>query len=169
MKIIFLDIEGVIVSHRSIVLNTNIEKKEFYDSRSNGWHRFVDPLSIGLVFKLAEDFGAKIVLTSTLRTDPKIVSALDHMWLKRNEDADHIYGHTGHSGSREDEIMDSINNLAKSGVIVSHKVVIDDRMLDISDFVRTDPHEGFTYANYVECRRHLTDNPATLKPELIFL
>ena len=48
-------------------------------------------------------------------------------------------------------------------------VVIDDRRLTTSNFVQTDPREGFSYANYQECRTLLADDGVQLKPDLIFL
>ena len=167
MKIIFLDLEGVVVSHKTILLNTGHDQS--YMSYDANWARFVDKLAIQLIFRLADEFDANIVLTSTLRSDPKIIGAINRLWLEWYEDADLIYGVTGRSSSREQEIADFVMELGKRDSMVTKFVVIDDRRLTTSNFVQTDPREGFSYANYQECRTLLADDGVQLKPDLIFL
>ena len=167
MKIIFLDLEGVVVSHKTILLNTGHDQS--YMSHDANWARFVDKLAIQLIFRLADEFDANIVLTSTLRSNPKIIEAVNRLWTEWYADADLIYGVTGRSSSREQEIADYLIAQRKTDDPVDYFVVIDDRRLTTSNFVQTDPREGFSYANYQECRTLLADDGVQLKPDLIFL
>lgn len=165
-KVIFLDIEGVVVTHRSILVQHCVERGETYHGGRSGWHRFIDPIAIGLIYKLAKDYRAQIVLTSTLRglshTYSGLCAVAPH-WL---EDATELlsFEHTRHASSREEEIEDFIrlHNVNKY-------VVIDDRRLHSSSFVWCNPRDGFTYDNYHQSRVFLADEPGHVAPELIFL
>jgi hypothetical protein len=179
MKAIFLDIEGVIVSHRSILVQTSQEHGEMYTSSSPGWHRFVDSVAMRLVIDLAMRSDSKIVLTSTLRDEPNIVAALEGMCMRyashksKDEDGtDLIAGVTGHGSCREQEIAGYVHNHD-----VSQYVVLDDRRLSCPNFVWVDPREGLTYANFQQCKPFLAPpddgnieaRNEFLRPELIFL
>lgn len=54
MKVIFLDIDGVLISHRSVLATKDTT---------------VDPISVQLLNRVLTDFDAKIVLTSTHRKE----------------------------------------------------------------------------------------------------
>lgn len=70
MKIIFLDIDGVLNSGRSfIAFAKNARDAEYEDDPY--WYKLtkstIDPVSVGLLNRVLEDFDAKIVLSSTHR------------------------------------------------------------------------------------------------------
>ena len=56
MKVIFVDVDGVLNSHKTI--------------RKFG-HDFIDPILVALVERIVRETGAKIVISSSWRIDPK--------------------------------------------------------------------------------------------------
>lgn len=62
MKVIFLDIDGVINSEDFAIWNN--EHPEFCE---NGGHFWIDPNKINMIIKLCEETGAKIVISSSWR------------------------------------------------------------------------------------------------------
>jgi len=81
-KAIFLDLEGIIVTHRSILAQTAPHLGERYSGKAVGWARFVDDLSMRLVIRLAVLSHSKIVITSTLRSNPSILGILEMMCMR---------------------------------------------------------------------------------------
>lgn len=165
-KVIFLDIEGVVVTHRSILFQHCPEKGEHYRGGKPGWHRFIDDIAMALVYKLAVDYDAQIVLTSTLKGHPNTYAGLCcavPIWL---EDPTMYLAeeYTEHMSSREDEIRAFI----KKHNVEKH-VVFDDRDLLIPNFIQCDPCEGITYANYHSAKFFLTDNSKEVTHEAIYL
>jgi HAD domain in Swiss Army Knife RNA repair proteins len=164
-KTIFLDIEGVVVTHRSILVQPSPKRSETYHEDRTGWHRFIDKTAMGLVYLLARDFGAQIVLTSILRGKTDTYSGLCEVAPPWVEDATAFVAneHTDKLGSREDGI-----NLFIRENKVDKYVVIDDRNLKIKNFVWCNPRDGFSYDNYQQSRLFLADDPSTVKYELVF-
>lgn len=160
-RVIFLDIEGVVVTHRSVIVAINNSKitypndtsMQHYTGATNSeWHRFIDKDALGLVFYLAKEMECQIVLTSTLRFQEHVHYGL----LKaapdfakggvNGEAADHYLSFcvTERLQSREDEIRKFIKDHG-----VEDYVVLDDRRLQIDNFVEVNPLEGFSVA---DCR-----------------
>jgi HAD domain in Swiss Army Knife RNA repair proteins len=165
-KVIFLDIEGVIVTHRSILVQHSPKHGETYHGGELGWHRFIDKTAMGLVYLLARDFKAQIVLTSTLRDKPEThtgLCAVKPHWLDDPYDllSQEV---TTHLRTREDEIKKFIA-LHK----VEKFVVIDDRKLTIDKFVWCNAYDGFSYDCYQQSKMFLADDLTTVKHEAIYL
>lgn len=182
-KAIFLDLEGPIVSHRSVLAQFSHSQGEHYNGASAGsFQRFADTTSMRLVINLAVRTGAKIVVTSTLRCYPDIIEMLRLMcirWAKfytsdpaaQMAGADLIHGITDNTGMREDEIKSYVEKFQ-----VQQWVAIDDRKLKLRNFVQVDPSEGFSYRNFQKCKPFLVNDTDTeamrtevLRPEPIFL
>lgn len=168
---IFLDLEGPMVSHRSIINQNAPHLGELYGGRSQGWHRFVDPVALGLVARLAVDFAARIVVTSTLRRDHHVMASLYSMLYSRsryssqNGGLDLLHGVTeDFGGQREREVQQYITDHE-----VQRWVAIDDRTLQLTNFVQVDSRDGFTYANYQDCKPFLARPGEEVKPEAIFI
>lgn len=135
MNVIYLDLEGVVVTTSSIMA---LQRNAPYNGMSSeNFIHFVDKVSLGLVCKVAASFSASICISSTLR---------GHEWLKASlEELIKGYGvplhknwKTSHQSSREEEIL---KHVADNGV--TNFAVVDDRKLDIKNFVRTNQRFGF--------------------------
>lgn len=138
MKIIFLDIDGVLNSTRSCLAYNgfpwpgNVDLDDDVD-----WHKF-DDVAINLMRVLVEDSGAKVVLSSTWR---------HHTNLKQlsNRFGFEIIDKTGSESDnpRGDRIKDWLANHLE----VTHYVIIDDDtdMLpsQMEHFVQTMQTRGF--------------------------
>ena len=157
-RVIFLDIEGVVVTHRSLIVALNNAKIAYPDNTSlqrytgatdAGWHRFIDKDALGLVFFLAREMECQIVLTSTLRSQEHVhygllQAAPEFAKGPNGDEADQYlsFSVTERLRSREDEIRQFI---ADHGV--EDYVVLDDRRLQIDNFVEVRPLEGFSVAD----------------------
>lgn len=169
---IFLDLEGVVVTHASIIAALSSEGS--YGSRSDGFQFFMDMVSFKLVCRLAQLAQADIVLTSTLRTDPGVCSKV-HQLISRYFDSARPgtinhgfmphFDVTRNLGEREDEIKSFMTAFG-----TERYLVIDDRKLDIPNFVRIEPKQGFTYKDYQASKQILLpeDHPQR-SYELIFI
>lgn len=166
-KVIFLDIEGVIVTHRSIITQFSKEKGEYYHGGRPGWHRFIDRCAMALVFHMAKEHGARICLSSTLRNDPGVVSAICCIcphWLDEEDALDMFTEPTAHGSSREEEIKSFIK-----AHDVEQWVAIDDRDLNLHNFVQTRPADGFSMQNFYDAQLFLVNEGESVKPIPIFL
>lgn len=167
-KLIFLDLEGVVVTQGSIesVSTRKINPPNYMDY-GDSWGEFVNPVAMGLIFLLAEEFDAEIVLTSTIRFKNEVRIALDRIWVQRSGGGKRILDVTPRAETREWEIREYLNR--EESKAVTHYVVIDDRYLLIDNFVLVDPHDGFSFGHYNKCRELLCDDVAKLESKLILL
>ena len=165
-KVIFLDIEGVIVTHRSIIVQHDDASGERYHGGRAGWHRFIDNIAMGLVYKLAHDFNARIVLTSTLRgmfeTIPGLWAVAPH-WCK--DPTEYVAtAHTEFLDTREAGITKFVKDFG-----VRKYVVFDDTHLTCPNFIRCKPSNGIDYSVYQDAKPFLAEDEETLQYEAIFL
>ena len=171
-KAIFLDIEGVVVSHRTIIAYSDLPNDVHYSGGNEGWLQFVDPVAMALVFRLAKTFGAYLVLTSTLRFKPNVVTDLIKLrpCYVSEEEAVEMFslGVTGRTAStrndREGEILDFVENNR-----LLRYVVIDDRNLDMGNFVNCNSASGITYNNYQDAKEFLVNDNEEIHYEAIYL
>lgn len=159
MKVIFLDIDGVLNSQQEAI-SQNVKGTFDYEGLSR--------VGIGLLRKLVELTGAKIVLSSTWRSDGvgAIAGAFDaHGWrgivLHKT-----IVGVTPHlSCNRGGEIGDYLSTHPE----ITNYVIIDDDsdMLDSQkeNFVNTDGVLGFTFYDMMKAMDILgvVDDPEKVK------
>lgn len=148
MKVLFLDIEGVLTSKRA---QAAALPQQWGALR--GMFRF-DPVAVGLLQKICEEGEVKIVLSSTWRI------------------GDVVYPYLGKS--LKIPVIDktpelTIGRMARGLEIqcwleehpeVTHYAILDDKILDMLEgqeghVVRTDSTEGISYKNYMELRRIL--------------
>ena len=163
-KVIFLDIEGVIVTHRTILDKTTKHLK--YVGGTIGWERFIDTGAMSLIWRIAQKYNAVIVLTSTLRYQPLTIPGLLNSlpdWLSLDDALAFLSSEVTSRGDiREEEIR---------AFITKHKVqrfvVIDDRDLEIEHFVQINAYDGFRMKDYYQAQSYFTDEP--IQGEPIFL
>lgn len=172
MNAVFLDLEGPIVTHRSIIVNST-DDSPYQGDRTFRWVQFVDHTSLALVLQLCNDFKAEIVLTSLLRSNQRIVSQLYMLCHELSEQMkiDNPFDSrvTEHMQSqREKEILHFVKENE-----VKKWVAIDDKGLDLKNFVRVDPREGITWDAYQRCKPFLFDEETMdeklARPEAIYL
>ena len=168
-RVIFLDIEGVVVTHRSLIVAINNARAKHngdatdtsmqnYTGATNAyWHRFIDKDALGLVFFLAKEMECQIVLTSTLRFQEHVhfgllAAAPEFAKGPNGDEADQYlsFSVTERLNRREDEIRHFI---ADHGV--EDYVVLDDRDLQIDNFIRVSPFEGFSVSDCSDAKFHL--------------
>ena len=152
MKVIFLDIDGVLVT-RSFWKQLELEDKNWLQKARDGdHHHLFDPSCVANLNQLIEETGAKIVVSSTWRWLGK--EKLIEIFKRRNVFGD-IIGITTLERKQEDSLVYSgeCRGLQIQEYIEEHKddienyVIIDDDsdMLDsqLDNFVNTKFDTGF--------------------------
>ncbi len=138
MKVIFLDIDGVLNCQRTAIAFSGVSW-----SGSAGIRAKMDEVAIQLIKRIAKQAGAQIVLSSSWRNDnnwQSIGPALGLNILDRTPT---------HSGSRGDEIAAW---LVQHPEVETYAIIDDDgSMLDAQKpfFVQTCGFDGFNWANAV--------------------
>lgn len=157
MRVIFLDVDGVLNSVRSMVA--------LHNHRSTLDHDFIDPIAVALVNKLIERSRAHLVISSTHRKhipDPlgngRSLADMQKYFDKFGI-VGKVIGYTPCSkdGHRGTEIKQWLED--NKGLDVTEYVIIDDDcdMLEeqLPYFVHTDNYFGFSYLNYLDALRIL--------------
>ena len=182
-KVIFLDLEGVLVSHKTIIAvglgATDTSDEDFDECRYLGdygpdaqahWPKFVDLHAFGLILRVCQTQGAKIVITSTLRQADWILTELKDLaqaLLRRNaEEFFHSDWRTRRLYHREEEIQDWLDSHSNENI--THWAAVDDRKLQLPKhmcLVRAT--DGFSYQDFITLEMMLTDKP--IKPNAVFL
>lgn len=135
MKILFLDIDGVLNSMRSEEVTGKQKTVEN-----------LDPVSLSLVQKVCEETDALICLSSNWRFRHYILD------LGKKMDLPIIYQTPGSDNDdREGEINQFLNNFGK----VEKYAILDDLDLKIDNLVRVDPQNGVSYENYLDLMKLL--------------
>ena len=146
MKIIFLDIDGVMnseVYHRSL----NTKKK--------GWRRF-EPEAVKMIKKLVEEFNAKIVVSSLWRFVAKKELVTE---LKETELINHLHIdwktpiiEPGHRGREIKLWLDEHPEIKEFVILDDDSDVLE---LFSDKFVRTDYYDGLQAEHYYKAREIL--------------
>jgi len=142
MKILFLDIDGVLNSTRTAVAFNGYG----HDTSPKGLSKF-DMVAVGLIRTLCKETDTKIVLSSSWR----IGRSLDQV-VKMGEDLDlPIIGMTRNLnyGVRGNEIAmwvaDYFDAIEKYAIVDDDDDMTDEQW---AHFVQTDHHEGLSWQNY---------------------
>jgi len=138
-KLIFLDIDGVLNSHRSAIALGG------YPYPHKEYHKF-DIVALGLIRKICKDSGAKIVLSSGWRfmIEPREIAM--ELKLPIIDKTPHVYG-----VSRGEEIMYWLrSHSARKYVIIDDATDICREQLPY--YVQVNRMDGFSYANYLTTR-----------------
>lgn len=159
MKVIFLDVDGVLNSVRSMVA---LHRKD-----AGYRHDFIDPIAVALINRLTDITGAKLVISSTHRKhipDPlgngRCLVAMQK-YFDNFGITGKVIGYTpcSSTGHRGTEINEWICNEREHSDELTHYVIIDDDsdMLEsqMPFFVKTNAYEGFGYHNYKDTLRIL--------------
>lgn len=144
MKVIFLDIDGVLNSHRTCMAFKGFPAPS--DNPKRGWDK-LDPIAIKLLQRVCERSNAVCVLSSTWRL------GVDRKWL------DKLQKYLGVSiidKTREayDKRGYQIKDWLDSHPEVTHYAILDDDsdMLEdqMGNFVKTTHEDGLSYQNHVD-------------------
>lgn len=152
MKIMFLDFDGVISTHRALAANR-------YGCYADDRMRWIDPVAVGLIADLCARFNYQIVVTSTWRKFGKQVCTealgIANIWLHHDWLTDEIWpkGPNSSAGSRPAEIEDWLDRQRGFGEPVTDYVILDDDSFNwLPDqrerWIKTDGLNGFSAENY---------------------
>lgn len=144
-KIIFLDIDGVLVTHRTLVLE-------------HDWQ--FDPIGVRLLKKLMADHpGWNIVLSSTWRTmgNPRPMLLSHGLWYVHKDPMTPFTMNMWRG--------DEINKWLAHHPEVTDYIILDDEVSDLYEnqmpfVVQTDPMNGITFENYLQIEK-LMKGPVT--------
>lgn len=164
MKVIFLDVDGVLNSPRSMIAwheeyKGMWHRSESRDEKSHLARNHIDPITVKLLNRVTEGSGAKYVISSTHRKHIP-----DHLGTGRDMQemkkyfamfglTGDVIGYTpvhgrGHRGSEIDHWLQENNHWAK----VERFAIIDDDsdMLEHQKpfFVQTSQEDGFLYSHF---------------------
>lgn len=159
-RTIFLDVEGVLVTPRSILAVG--QREGTYNPGRLGFRFFIDQVALNMVCRTALECDADIAITSTLRRHPQCVHTLmalmtDYYYSlpqtpQLGQRREYAIETTGYLGSREEEIQDFVKSFE-----VKRFAVVDDRVLSIDNFVHVDPSIGFAVRHYQAVKECLLD------------
>lgn len=157
MKVLFLDIDGVLNSERSCLgggarlRSGNYENDPYYKKFT---HATIDPVACDLVNRILREIDVKIVLSSSHRMHfpdgPDKLNLIKDYLTYLGVDGSSCIGYTERLHTKRGaEIQLWLND---HGQEVTHYVILDDSsdMLDhqMPYFVRTDPTVGISADNY---------------------
>lgn len=168
MKVLFLDIDGVLNSERTTVANDTEDGRNKFkticnSSASRGYLyeatlMHLDPISVKLINKLCEDTQCKIVVSSTHRQNHRNREALKEYMTSLGVTGEVIDGTPALYTIRGAEIK----RWLESNPDVTQYAIVDDGIDMLPEqedfFVRVDPLEGLSYANFTKLRRILSEN-----------
>lgn len=167
MKVIFLDIDGVLNSDRSMVANGPMPNDHLdTDAFSHQYLVWMtDPIAVKLLNRAVREAGAKMVISSTNRMmgHTKCVEALRAMGVE----GEFIGSTPVINADRGVEIQDWLNSWkAGGGEEITHYAIIDDDgdMLDhqMPHFVHVNGRVGITHADYEKLKEVLGIDPGLL-------
>jgi len=162
-KVIFLDIDGPIMTPRSALLHVMTEgmktplhefSKDFLASAQEKFW-LPDPVAVILITKLAEDNDAKIVISSTWRSHKNFIET-DLPMLGFDKSLLHEDWATprfSESGVRRE---DEINAWLEKHPEVTQFITIDDEVLDFDTHIQVCGDNGFLLDNYNQALEILT-------------
>ena len=133
MKVIFLDIDGVLNSTKS----THRQREEL-DNRK--YDDIPDKVHIHWLNYIILNTGAKVVLSSSWRK--YINTYLMEMLLYTQGFKGSIISRTGEFGKRAEEIRSWLSDRKRESSEIESYVILDDEFMKINNFVRCDPIEG---------------------------
>ncbi len=157
LKLIYLDIDGVMCTHRACAAIGEM-----------GTMDYLDPIACKLVENLITEFSAKVVISSTWRiTRCKremyqlfrcaghhiLANAIHGRWRTPE-----LNGYTGFAGKRGREIESSLSEIENHEHVTAYVILDDDSdMLDYQQpfFVKCDTYDGLGFWGYEHARRIL--------------
>lgn len=139
MRVLFLDIDGVLNSYRSSFALGGVPHGFEPDQMA-----LFDHVALGLIRDVCKD-GVKVVVSSTWRIGRTAQQLADGLGLPVIDVTGD--GHRGHRGSQIKEWLDAHPEVVIYGIVDD-----DDDMLPEQKrhFVKTTFAEGFTFANYLK-------------------
>lgn len=147
MKIIFLDVDGVLNSYRNVIAQGGFPFPKSDQRAQNEMHKEenLDSLAVGMIRKLASEFDAKIVLHSTWRLFE------DPIEFGKRWNLPII------AGTLPGDKRISIRKWIEDNPEISQFVVIDDEDMQINEKyqVKTDLMNGFDYYDYLSAKEIL--------------
>ena len=167
MKIIFLDIDGVLNSSRSFAAYQHLDEADedpdldyFYKTTM----KYLDEVAVGLINRLINETGAKIVLSSTHRKRLHSLVEID-TYLKALGLRGELVGSTpcdprGHRGSEIKAWLDQ--HPVKKYVIIDD----DSDMLpeQLEFFIHASGENGMSFKNFLDALRVLREETSSSSP-----
>ena len=151
-RAVFLDLEGPIVTRRSVIAGASILKKPYEGDATWQWIEYADKTALLMMARLCEHFKADLVITSMLRSNDRVLSQIYAFLMENNADVDCGFSKTPHLGKREDEISAYVKERK-----IDNFVVVDDKQLRIQNFILVSPIDGITLHDYERCVEALFD------------
>lgn len=142
MKVVFLDIDGVLNCHRTAIAYGGVSW-----SGEAGIRAKMDDVAVRLIGGIARQAGAKIVLSSSWRNDSNWLTIGPALGMEITERTPSL------SGCRGSEIA---HWLADHPEVESYAIIDDDRDMlpeQMPFFVHTSGFDGFTWANALTLAR----------------
>ena len=150
MKIIFLDIDGVLNSTRTAIAYDGYPYKMPIEKSLDKF----DITAIKLIKKLCKETKAKVVISSTWRGSAKGVLCFDALGLPVIGMTPNRSPHGHERGYEIRDFLDEFMLKSEPHDPLETYVIIDDDsdMLDVQlkNFVKTDAHAGFSFYNYMD-------------------
>ena len=152
--VIYLDIEGVIVTGGSILLS----HLHYNPHETEAFVAALDPVAVGLVKRLVKKVNGVVAVHSTLRADEGVMRT-----IKEKLDCELHPNPVG----RFDRLLRCHEHIRQNGV--QHYIIIDDVRMEGDAKTVWTPH-GFTYESYLEAIDKIAEQLGREVPkELIFL
>lgn len=163
-KAVYLDLEGVVVTHQSILANSRVQH---YSALCEATFLVgLNYTALNFIAFMAAKHNAKICITSTLRRHAYLKPTLDRVFRESGfVDMLHEDWRTCNTESTRELQIES--HVIRNGV--TKYVALDDRDLKMENFVWIDPTDGFAYKHYEEAQKFIADNPEDIKQEIILL
>lgn len=153
MNTIFLDIDGVLNSHRSII--AKIKPLEGYISYTERHHTEIDPIAVGLLRVLTSSAKAEIVISSSWRILYREIQFYKELFSKFGWHNAPVVGFTPRvdSGFRGQEVQQYIDT---NDFFTGPYIIFDDDrdFFEHQPLIHVDGKNGLSFENYEEaCNR----------------
>jgi hypothetical protein len=145
LKIIFLDVDGVLNSYRNVIAFGGFPFPGRSGKDNPHAEENLDPIAIGMIRKLCKEFDAKIVLHSTWRTHVNPREFGEKYGLPIIDVTPTV--------SKSQSIKLWLRE--KGQEVINYIIIDDDDMDDKHRQVFTDIYEGFIYKDYIRAQKKL--------------
>ncbi len=159
MKVIFLDIDGVLnteVFTRATYAIAKRVNKSIYDIIMDEYGHYFDPMAVDMLGHIIKETGAKIVVSSTWRASG--LNVMQTMWEIRDLPGEVIDITCFMNTERGEEIAEWL----RANQVDSYVIIDDDSDMlpeQFTNFVQTNPAYGITYPDSLKAIQILKPKP----------
>lgn len=160
-NVIFLDFDGPICNHKASIASG--------ESAYGGGLSYLDPIALGLIKRLCEDCNAKIVVSSSWRTDYTLTTMMSLLGAACPGLGNYVWPHQQYWRTAQvwdydkEKVSDrgeEIDCWMRSNMFAYDRIVIVDDMADMRPYqgrlVKVDCYEGFGFHAYCKAKKLLT-------------